>query len=316
MLEPEIARKCVAAMAGAGLLAMAGIAGSRLAFRTGIGAEEAPRERISIGGAAAEVRTEKAAPSQGVLKQEKGMEGKDEPAGRTGGGDRERIALERRAFQLEADNIRLRARLDDMLNWIVANVRGTYPLPENQMANLRLDPVDGEMGVSEDLIQLLRLDEEEIGRLDAAFVGSRATLMDMETENIQVEQPEENQVKLNIAPFPEEGRAVREDLIGELQNTLGSARFTRFLQVAEEGLDEQFDYFGDVDRTLLFEAVDDEATGAAQLYVRDERVIPNREDPMRYDVVATERVVTALPEEYYPYWNWLPETVTRFHRSN
>lgn len=314
MLEPEIAKKCVAAMAGAGLLALAGIAASRLAFQTGFeGAIEPIAGSAALAGArpgemrggakAGEAKTEKAPVAVAT-------------EGQAPGHDRERIALERRALQLEADNVRLRARLDDMLNWIVANVRGTYPLPENQMANLRLDPVDGEMGVSEDLIQLLRLDEEEIGRLDAAFEGSRATLMEMETENIQVDQPDENQVKLNIAPFPEEGRAVREDLIGELRSTLGAARFTRFLQVAERGMDEQFDYFGDVDRTLLFEAMDDEATGAAQLYVRDERVIPNREDPMRYDVVATERVVTALPEEYYPYWNWLPEAVTRFHRSN
>ena len=160
--------------------------------------------------------------------------------------------LERKAFQLEMENARLRGRLDDMLNWILDNVRGTFPMPENQMANLRVVPVDDDMAVSDDLVQLLRLGDEEVDRLDAAFMGTRAVLQDLEAENIAVAEPAENQVVLNIPPYAEEGGLLREELYGELKKTLGAARFDRFLQVAGTGLEESFEYFGEVDRTLLF----------------------------------------------------------------
>ena len=224
--------------------------------------------------------------------------------------------LERKAFQLEMENARLRGRLDDMLNWILDNVRGTFPMPENQMANLRVVPVDDDMAVSDDLVQLLRMGDEEIARLDAAFMGTRSVLQDLEAENIAVDEPAENQVVLNIPPYAEEGGLVREELYGELKKTLGAARFDRFVQVAEAGLDEKFEYFGEVDRTLQFEAMEDEASGVAQLFVRDERVLPSKDDPLRQDITASERIVTELPAEYYPYWNFLPEYVTRFSRSN
>ncbi|MDY0149618.1 MAG: hypothetical protein RBT03_06000 [Kiritimatiellia bacterium] len=225
-------------------------------------------------------------------------------------------AWEQRAFELEKDNVRLRGRLDDMINWMVDNVRGTFPLPEEQMAHLRLKPVGEDMGVSDDLIRLLRLDEQETDRLDAAFVGTRTVLWDLEGESIQVESPAANHVVLNIPPYAEEGEQVREALYDELEQTLGTARFSRFLQVAELGLDESFDYFGESDRLLQFEAVSDEVSGSPQLYVRDERVVPNREDPLRLDIIASERIVAELPEEYLPYWNWLPEIVTRFSRRH
>ena len=225
-------------------------------------------------------------------------------------------SIERKAFQLEMENARLRGRLDDMIHWILENVRGTFPLPEEQMANLRVVPVDTNMAVSDDLAQLLRLNDKEIERLDAAFSGSKALLQDLETENISVETPSESQVILNIPPYAEDGQLVREELYDELKKTLGTARFDRFLQVAETGLEEKFEYFGEADRTLQFEEVWDVATGGYQLFVRDERVVPNRDDPMRQDILASERLVTELPQEYYAYWNWLPEIVTRFSKSN
>ncbi len=224
--------------------------------------------------------------------------------------------LARQAHDLETENARLRGRLDDMLSWILDNVRGTYPLPEHQMAHLRMAPVDDNLAVSEDLIQLLRLNEDEINRLDIAFLDSRTVLFEMESEQIQVETPDENQVLLNIPPYSQDGQLVREALYDILAHTLGQARFARFLQVAEEGLEQKFEYFGDVDRTLLFEAIHEPSSGISQLFVRDERAIPNRQDPLRIDIIASERIVDNLPEEYVPYWNWLPESVTGTSRSN
>ena len=224
--------------------------------------------------------------------------------------------LERKAFRLEMENAKLRGRLDDMLNWILDNVRGTFPLPDHQMANLRVVPVDTNLEVSADLAEVLRLDDAEIDRLGSAFIGTRAVLKELETEKISVDQPAEKQVVLTIPPYAEEGQIVREELYGELKRALGAARFDRFLEIAEAGLDEKFEYFGEVDRTLEFEEVTDAVSGAAQLFVRDERVLPSKDDPLRQDITASERLVTELPDEYYAYWNWLPDYVTRFARNN
>ena len=214
------------------------------------------------------------------------------------------------------ENAKLRGRLDDMLNWILDNVRGTFPLPDHQMANLRVVPCDTNLEVSADLAEVLRLDDAEIDRLGTAFIGTRAVLQELETEKISVDQPAEKQVVLTIPPYAEEGQFVREELYVELKRALGPARFDRFLQIAEAGLEEQFEHFGEVDRTLEFEEVTDAASGAAQLFVRDERVLPSKDDPLRQDITASERLVTELPDEYYAYWNWLPDYVTRFARNN
>jgi hypothetical protein len=218
----------------------------------------------------------------------------------------------RELFRLQTENQRLRARLDDVLNWLLENVRGTFPLPEDQMANLRIEPVDDALEPSADLAQMLRLNDEERAQLGTAFQESRAVLQELETENISVENPAEYQVVLSIPPYADTAEPVREALYGDLLRTLGRARFDRFLQVAGEGLEERFDHFGATDRTLSFEAFADEASGGARLFVRDERALPDATDPDRVNVIASERVVATLPAEYEPYWAWLPDYVQAF----
>ncbi|MBR4251933.1 MAG: hypothetical protein IKQ15_06520, partial [Kiritimatiellae bacterium] len=218
----------------------------------------------------------------------------------------------RELFRLQTENQRLRARLDDVLNWLLENVRGTFPLPEDQMANLRIEPLDDALAVNPDLARLLRLTDEETARLGTAFAESREVLQELETENISVENPAEYQVVLSIPPYADTAEPVREALFGDLLRTLGRARYDRFLQVAGAGLEERFAHFGAEDRTLSFEAFADEASGAARLFVRDERALPDAADPDRVNVTASERVVATLPEEYEPYWAWLPDYVQAF----
>ena len=311
MQESDIAKKCAVTLIGVAVL----VSLSVLLSWWGVGAGDAGKpagRRLPVPVAAVPAPTSAAAPAVALAWRPELAPA----ASASGDRDPNRAQWERRAFQLETENARLRSRLEDMLNWILDNVRGTYPLPENQMANLRVSPAGDDLAVSEDLVQLLRLNEEEIGRIDAAFLGTKSALQEIEAENISVDNPADNQVVLNIPPYAEEGQTVREDLYGELEKTLGVARFNRLLQVGESGLDETFEYFGEADRTLWFEALVDAGSGDSQLFVRDERVRPDKDDPLRHDVTASERVVTELPEEYYPYRDWLPDYVTRFARSN
>ena len=309
MLEPDIVRKCATALAAAAAFVAVSVLAS---WWTSAAAPD--RSAAAIASAAAAPPAGAAPGASGVSRA--GAAPKSAAPRNASAAAGPRDDFEKKAFRLEMENARLRARLDDMLNWILDNVRGTFPLPEGQLANLRVVPVDTNMQTSADLAEVLRLSDEEIDKLDTAFLGTRSVLQELETEKISVDQPAEKQVVLNIPPYAEEGELVREELYGELKRTLGAGRFDRFLQVAEAGLDEKFEYFGNADRTLEFEEVTDAVSGAAQLYVRDERALPSKDDPLRQDITASERLVTELPAEYYAYWNWLPEYVTRFARNN
>ena len=304
MLENDIARKCMAALA-----VVSSLVGASVLASWWISAAPSGEDARASRPAEAAAPASPAAPAAALrsLPPAAPAAPASEAAARE---------LERKAFRLEMENAKLRGRLDDMLNWILDNVRGTFPLPDHQMANLRVAPCDTNLEVSADLVEVLRLDDAEIDRLGTAFIGTRAVLQELETEKISVDQPAEKQVVLTIPPYAEEGQFVREELYVELKRALGPARFDRFLQIAEAGLEEQFEHFGEVDRTLEFEEVTDAASGAAQLFVRDERVLPSKDDPLRQDITASERLVTELPDEYYAYWNWLPDYVTRFARNN
>ena len=304
MLENDIARKCMAALA-----VVSSLVGASVLASWWISAAPSGEDARASRPAEAAAPASPAAPAAALRSLPPAAPAAPAPEAAA----RE---LERKAFRLEMENAKLRGRLDDMLNWILDNVRGTFPLPDHQMANLRVVPCDTNLEVSADLAEVLRLDDAEIDRLGTAFIGTRAVLQELETEKISVDQPAEKQVVLTIPPYAEEGQFVREELYVELKRALGPARFDRFLQIAEAGLEEQFEHFGEVDRTLEFEEVTDAASGAAQLFVRDERVLPSKDDPLRQDITASERLVTELPDEYYAYWNWLPDYVTRFARNN
>ena len=89
---------------------------------------------------------------------------------------------------------------------------------------------------------------------------------------------------------------------------------TRFLQIAADELNRQFDYFGDRDRTIDFQLLTSDS-GDAALFIADETAVQDPDDPLLQHISGTERVVDALPPEYaeapmpdgLPPWPpWLP----------
>ncbi|MBR6022280.1 MAG: hypothetical protein IK066_07670, partial [Kiritimatiellae bacterium] len=219
--------------------------------------------------------------------------------------------------RLEADNAALRARLSDMTDWVLENLKGRFPLEESQMAHLRIPPVTEDGVVSGDLARLLRLSDDETDRLDDAFVGSRDVLYDLETAAVSVSvdsAPDDPEVPLtatlDFAPYPDDGALVRDALYDELLATLGRARFARFLQVSSSDLDEAFDYFGDRQRTLTVSSVLPDASdpdAAPLLFIRDETAIPDPDDPSRVLIRASETLAESLPPAYERYAALLPE---------
>ena len=226
-------------------------------------------------------------------------------------------ATARELERLAADNAALRARLDDMLAWITENLRGRFPLEEEQMAHLRIPPVDSDGLVSGDLARLLRLTDAETGRLDDAFVGSRDVLYDLESAGITVtidtaasDAPDGTaplSATLDFAPYPDDGALVRDALYDELLSTLGRARFARLLQVSGTGLAESFDHFGDRQRTLTVTSLLPAGGDSSPvLLIRDETAVPDPDDPDRQLISAIEAVTPALPAEYARYASLIP----------
>lgn len=221
-------------------------------------------------------------------------------------------AERRQLAELERENAELRRRLEEMLNWIVENVQGRYPLPEEQMKNLRIAPVDDALLTSEDLIQLLRLTPEEVDRMDASFIASRSILYELEDSTLDtMDGSGPDRLLLHGAPYPEEGAEVSAVLYSELLDTLGKARFARFMQVSGEDLNRQFDYFGNRDRTLNFQLLTSD-NGDATLFIRDETATADPDDPLVQHISATERIVDALPDDYLPYASRLPALLAPF----
>ena len=279
-------------------------------FRVGARGTEGEREAESVVAAKAEVPVEEAP------RERSGVEvGAESVRSAAAGSSREVEAARVRVAELEAANERLRARLDDMLSWIVDNVQGRFPLPEEQMANLRISPTDEDGAVSDDLAEVLRMNDEELDRLDAAWTGARELLREMEEGSIRVEDGDgETWAKLAFAPYGEDGGLVRDYVYEETLATLGKGRFLRFLQVAGAGLEDQFDSFGDRERTLEIDVLSDGEEGES-LFIRDEVRKKDPEDPMRQTGTSVERVTGTLPKEYERYLGHFPELVGRFAES-
>ncbi len=231
------------------------------------------------------------------------------PAGTTGAAD-----LAVRASQLNEENLRLRTQNDELqnrlvavLNWILANFRGKYPLSEAHMAKLQIPPLTDDYALHPDAMDFLKVTPDEEQKVNDAFAYAHQTLKEIEAAIITVTNPRPDKVILHIPTFPEDGKMLQEDLYAALDTTLGQDRFDRFLQVSETGLKQSFYQFGEASRTMVFELAYDSTSTTPQLKIKDGWVIDL--GPNSRQVTAVESYVTNLPPTYNAYLAWLPEYV-------
>ncbi len=232
---------------------------------------------------------------------------------RSGTGD-SAVDLAARASQLNEENVRLRAqnhelqgRLVAVLNWILENFRGKYPLSEIHMAKLQIPPITEDFTLHPDALDFLKITPDEERKVNDAFAYARRTLEEIEAAIITVTNPRPDKVILHIPPFPEDGKVLQEDLYAALDATLGEDRFDRFLQVSETGLQQSFYRFGEASRTMVFELAYDAHSATPQLKIKDGWVIDLGPNSRR--VTAVESFVTNLPGKYNAYLAWLPDYV-------
>jgi hypothetical protein len=215
--------------------------------------------------------------------------------------ERRARAAEERANALAADNAALRTRLEDMLGWILDNIKGKYPLSERLMDAVRIDPMTDELFVSEDLEELLRLSAAETERLDDVFADARAALGELEAAGITVRRLSDDELELLSPSF--DGSPVRSNLYAQVEAALGGPRFGRFLQVAEEGLLDRYGHFGEEERAIRFAVVEDDG-GNEKWYIRDERSLPSATGEGR-ETRVHEEVTDELPAKYEGYLPFL-----------
>jgi hypothetical protein len=219
-----------------------------------------------------------------------------------------------KASRLNEENLRLRTqnselqnRLVAVLNWILSNFKGKYPLSEAYMAKLQIPPLTDDFTLHPDALGFLKITADEEQKVNDAFAYARQTLGEIEAAIITVTNPRPDKVILQIPTFAEDGKLLREDLYAALDTTLGQDRFDRFLQVSESGLKQNFYQFGEASRTMVFELAYVGDSAEPQLKIKDGWVIDL--GPNSRQVTAVESFVTNLPPKYNAYLAWLPEYV-------
>jgi hypothetical protein len=199
---------------------------------------------------------------------------------------------------------KLKSQLVDVLNWILANFKGKYPLPERLVPRLRLSPVSEDITLNKEVVEMLRITPTEEASINQAFYTTRVFLDQMEAALMTVQESRDDKVILHVPSFEREGEMVREDLYLVLERALGSERFSRFLMVSENEMTTSFQKFGGLARTIVFEVVMADDGQTPLLKIRDgwiEEVAPNEKV-----ITATEQVVKEIPDKYLAYIDWIP----------
>lgn len=223
------------------------------------------------------------------------------------------FGLETEKEQLAAENQELRTQFEKLANWVLASFRGKYPLPQRMVTNLRIEPVNDDFTLHPDLAELLQVTPGEKEMMDDAFVATRQTISDLEESILSITENAPDRLTLYIPPYEDEGVALKEDLYGALEATLGANRFDRMVDVAQEQLEKQYHYFGTAARTLVFEVSPPQQEGEpAVLVIKDGWIIPDGGNGRSVEV--KESAVTELPRAYLAYLHHMPPNVAAYAR--
>lgn len=212
--------------------------------------------------------------------------------------------------QLRDENAALKGRLVAVLNWILTNFRGKYPLSESSMARLQFPALNENYTLHPELAEFLKITPGEEANINDALAYAKDYLGEIEAALITATNPNPEKVVLHIPAFPEDGKVLQEDLYSAIEITLGPDRFDRFVKVSESGLKSNFYQFGEAARTMVFELVYEDGQPAPQLKIKDGWIVELGPDSRM--VTATESVVTNLPARYNAYAAWLPDYVVDY----
>lgn len=223
--------------------------------------------------------------------------------------------LEKDLLSVQEEKTTVEQQLSDLLQWMLTNYKGTFPVPDPFMSFMNVPSVTEDFSIDPAVARLLNMNEKEEASVKQAFRDTGRVIKDLEAEVMKVYQPEVNQVVVHIPPFAEEGQLVREDLYYALEQSLGPARFDRMVQVASEQMEEGFLYFGEKSRTMVFEVLQDQEETGPYLRIRDGWT-GYEDEGMTKTISATETTVVQIPEEYHDYLEWTPHAAMAQPQEN
>jgi len=214
--------------------------------------------------------------------------------------------------QLLDEHVELQGRYNKMLQWMMDNYRGKYPLPEHLVSKLRISPMTDQHEINPDLVEMLKMTEKEKGLVQDIFNYVRDNLTRAELERMTISDQKSDSITFSVPTYNEVGGLLREDLYHTLESTLGGPRFDRMVDVSEQEIREAFNYFGEASRSLTFQVIYPEVEGAHAPYVliRDGWIIPEGESVRLTKV--TETAVSTMPEVYQTYQQYLPDDISKF----
>lgn len=214
--------------------------------------------------------------------------------------------------QLLSEHAELEGRYNKMLQWIFENYRGKYPIPERLVNRLRIEPVDEKGAINADLVEVLKLTDEEKLLVQDVITYVRTSLKQKERELATIKEQVDDKITYTVPVFAETGAALREDLYRSIEKSIGAPRFDRMLDVAGESMREQMHYFGEASRELTFEVIKPQFEGQHPPYllIRDGWVVP--EGSSVRVTRTTETAVMKLPDAYQDYRDWLPDHLQHY----
>ncbi len=216
----------------------------------------------------------------------------------------ENVALRQVQANLEQENFRLRQQLHDVLQWILDNFRGRYPIPEHLVDRLHVTTLNDDFTVHDDFAALVRLSPEERRQLDAAFQAAHGMTLGIYAEVLRATVPSPTELVLEIPPHEDQGALVRQQIRDALRAVLGDARLPWAEATATNDLVRRFGYFGHGTRTVRFQLVESDERSEPRIRVRDEH---SMEDPAGgRTMTIREFSADQLPHEYESLLQLLP----------
>ncbi len=218
--------------------------------------------------------------------------------------------LRRKNAELEKRNLQLSTQFDGIAQWVMDNYQGKYPLPLTLVGRLKIPPVNPDFTLGGDLANFLKVTPAEQAVLNEKLAAARDAMAKTEASLISVTAQNDNSVTLYVPPYERQGGAIRGDLYGTMESTLGAPRFDKFVNVSDQGLNEAYHYFGTAAREMQIEVVPQQGGDAPYLLIKDGWQIPEGDSATRY--TGKQSATREIPPEYSTYMNLMPPNIAAF----
>ncbi|MCX7934274.1 MAG: hypothetical protein N3A66_03335 [Planctomycetota bacterium] len=176
----------------------------------------------------------------------------------------------------------------------------TILLPRHLLCHVRIWPaLTPQKSLHDDLVEILRLTDQERAAAEAALRQAWDEIAREEAKKISTLETHDEKVILAIAPFPEDGAAVKMRLQKRLAEVMGQRRAEDLFTMIGEQIDRFYLDFGRYGRIISIAL---RQRGGQTLY----EILEERQETAHSRQPLSGRLVPSLPAEWRRYERWLP----------